>query len=159
VNYDLLLNVINLPVALSWLAMLVAPRWRVTRAFLHSDVVPLAIGIVYLSIAVRYVPGWFTAFRNLDSIFEFFTHRDLLFIGWIHYLAFDLFVGRSILADSQRRGIPHLLMVPCLFMTFMFGPGGYVAYALVRLVTGKYAGPVTPLPETAAPSAAPAARP
>jgi hypothetical protein len=158
-NYDLLLSLLTPPVMLSWLAMAVAPRWRVTRAFLHSDVVPLVIGVVYLSIALRYVPGWFSSFRNLDTIGELFTHRDLLFVGWIHYLAFDLFVGRSILADSQRRGIPHLLVVPCLFMTLMFGPGGYVAYALVRLGCRKYAGAVTPLPAPDAPAAAPAVQP
>ncbi len=145
-SYEQLNSLITVPVMLSWLAMILAPRWSVTRRFLESDMVPLVCGVIYLSIAVRYVPGWFSAFRSLATTAELLAHPDVFFIGWLHYLAFDLFVGRSLLADSQRRGVPHLLVVPCLFLTFMFGPGGYVAYAVVRLLTRRYSGAIHPLP-------------
>lgn len=34
--------------------------------------------------------------------------------------------------DSQRRGLPHLLVVPCLVLTFLFGPAGLVLYLALR---------------------------
>ena len=60
----------------------------------------------------------------------------LLLAGWIHYLAFDLFVGSWEVRDAQERGIPHLAVVPCLLLTFMFGPAGWFLYNLVRAKYG-----------------------
>ena len=34
--------------------------------------------------------------------------------------------------DAQRRGVPHLLLLPCLVATFMLGPLGLLLYAAVR---------------------------
>jgi len=45
----------------------------------------------------------------------------VLLAGWTHYLAFDLFIGGWEVRDAQRRGIPHLLIVPALVLTFLFG--------------------------------------
>ena len=56
------------------------------------------------------------------------------FMGWIHYLAFDLFVGAWEVRDAQARGIHHLLVIPCLFLTLMAGPGGLLLYWAIRIV-------------------------
>ena len=55
------------------------------------------------------------------------------FMGWIHYLAFDLFIGSWEVRDSQRHDIHHLLVVPCLILTFWAGPAGLLVYLLIRL--------------------------
>jgi Domain of unknown function (DUF4281) len=63
-----------------------------------------------------------------------FTNRWLLLAGWVHYLAFDLLIGSWETRDAQERGVPHLLLVPCLFFTFMFGPAGWLLYMGIRTV-------------------------
>ena len=146
-SFETLNQLISIPVFVSWILMMALPRWKGTHRFLYSDIVPVGIGAIYFSIAAQYLPGWLSSFQNLESIAKFMAKPDLLFIGWIHYLAFDLFVGRSILADSQRRGVPHILMVPCLFVTLMFGPAGYLAYRIALLFTGKGWKPINPFPE------------
>ena len=64
-----------------------------------------------------------------------FKDPDVVFVGWLHYCAFDLLIGRTIIEDSQRRGCPLLLhalvVVPCLICTMMLGPMGYLLYFLV----------------------------
>jgi hypothetical protein len=55
-----------------------------------------------------------------------------LLAGWTHYLAFDLFIGGWEVRDAQRRGIPHLLVVPALVLTFLLGPGGLLLYLAIR---------------------------
>jgi len=50
----------------------------------------------------------------------------------VHYLAFYLSVGSWEVRDARGRGIPHLVVVLCLALTFMFGPAGWLAYAGVR---------------------------
>jgi hypothetical protein len=53
--------------------------------------------------------------------------------GWTHYLAFDLLVGNWEMRDATARGIPYALVLPCLVLTFLFGPAGWLLYVIVRL--------------------------
>ena len=45
---------------------------------------------------------------------------------------FDLFVGAWELKDAQKERIHHIVVVPCLLTTLMFGPGGLVLYWLIK---------------------------
>ena len=58
-------------------------------------------------------------------------------IGWIHYLAFDLFVGVWIARNADRHGINRIIQVPILFFTLMFGPMGLLIYLITRALLGK----------------------
>jgi hypothetical protein len=73
-------------------------------------------------------------FSSLEDVRRLFADPYLLLAGWVHYLAFDLFVGAWEVRDAQRLGIPHLLVVPCLVLTFLFGPAGLLLYGIVRAV-------------------------
>jgi hypothetical protein len=57
--------------------------------------------------------------------------------GWVHYLAFDLMTGLFIKRNALKHGISHWLLIPCLFLTFMFGPIGLLLYFLIRLIITK----------------------
>ena len=150
---DVWLRILNPFVMLGWLAMVFAPRTRVTRWYLESDVLPLVIGVVYLAKVAPHLPGLLSQFDTLPHIEAAMRLPGMLFAGWIHYLAFDFLVGRVVLADAQRRGIPHLLVAPCLVLTFMLGPTGYLAYAAVRLFTRRFLPAIASLPQPAAPLA------
>lgn len=77
------------------------------------------------------------SFSSLEGVMTFFQDPWLATAGWIHYLAFDLFVGAWELRDAQRRGINHLLVVPCLVITFLAGPAGLLLYFIVRGVSKR----------------------
>ncbi|WPB75351.1 ABA4-like family protein [Archangium violaceum] len=150
---ELILKVLNVPVLLGWASMLLAPRARFTRWVLESDVIPLVIGVVYLLLVAPHLPGLLSQFDTLEHIGAALQRPGMLLAGWIHYLAFDFLVGRVVLADAQRRGIPHLLVAPCLVLTFMLGPTGYLAYAAVRLFSRRFLPAIASLPQPAAPLA------
>ena len=61
-----------------------------------------------------------------------FSNPWALLAGWVHYLAFDLLIGTWEVRDSRERGVPHLLVVPCLILTFLLGPAGWLLYMGVR---------------------------
>ena len=62
-------------------------------------------------------------FGSLADVATLFQKPELLLAGWIHYLAFDLFIGAlGSRAMRSASGIPHLVVIPCLVMTFMLGP-------------------------------------
>ena len=77
-------------------------------------------------------------FSSLAGVRALFDNPWGLLAGWTHYLAFDLFIGGWEVRDAQRRGVPHLLIVPALALTFLFGPAGLLLYlATRRFAPGK----------------------
>jgi hypothetical protein len=126
-----------------WLLLIVAPRWRFTQA-ISGAAIPLTISIVYLVLIVRYMPGAAGGFGSLADVATLFGTPGLLLAGWVHYLAFDLFIGSWEVRDASRHGVPHLLVVPCLIMTFLLGPIGLLAYLLLRSWRARSLVPGTP---------------
>ena len=53
--------------------------------------------------------------------------------GWVHFLAFDLLIGWLIARHAINCQTPVFLVVPCLFLTFMFGPTGLLLYIAIRI--------------------------
>ncbi|KAG7348430.1 protein of unknown function DUF4281 containing protein [Nitzschia inconspicua] len=77
-------------------------------------------------------------FNTLEGIATLFQDPNVIFPAWIHYIVFDLLVSRMIVLDSVQRGasmkIHSLIVVPCVFCTFMFGPTGFLGYMILRQV-------------------------
>jgi len=73
------------------------------------------------------------SFSTLPGVAQLFTNPWLLLAGWLHYLAFDLLIGTWEARDSVERGVPRWALIPCLFLTLMFGPAGWLVYRVVRL--------------------------
>lgn len=128
---DQLFSIANMVALAGWVMLVLLPRrtW-VTRAVIIAIVVLFAATYATL-IAARWA-GRAGGFSSLPAVAALFADPWLLLAGWIHYLAFDLLVGRWEAMDAQGRGIPHLAVVPCLLLTFMFGPAGWLAYMLLR---------------------------
>jgi Domain of unknown function (DUF4281) len=78
-------------------------------------------------------------FGSLMEVKALFSQDRAVLAGWVHYLAFDLFIGCWEVMDAQQRGIRHLFVIPCLALTFMFGPVGLLLYFGLRTVAGKAA--------------------
>jgi hypothetical protein len=71
-------------------------------------------------------------FGSIGQVRTLFANDSALAAGWLHYLAFDLFVGAWIARDGDRTGVPALLILPCLPLTFLFGPAGLLLYLALR---------------------------
>ena len=117
-----------------WVGLVLAPRWRVTRDWLAPIVIPLLIAVVYMWLMITTKQPQGGGFGSLQAVATLFTVPELLLAGWIHFLAFDLFVGAWEVRDAQREGVHHLLVIPCLALTFMAGPAGLALYWLVRSI-------------------------
>ena len=119
---------------IGWLGLVVVPKSEVTRHLYPSVVTPVMLGLVYTCLMVSF-QGEAPAeggFGTLEAVKALFGVDALILAGWIHYLAFDLFVGAWIVRDSQTHQINHFLILPCLFFTLMAGPLGLMLYLGLR---------------------------
>lgn len=114
-----------------WAGLIFLPRQRHAH-LLAGVVIPLAIAVVYLVLIVQHFGRSPGGFGSLADVALLFSNPAALLAGWIHYLAFDLFIGAWESRDAQRVGVPHLLLVPCLVLTFLFGPIGLLFYWALR---------------------------
>ena len=72
-------------------------------------------------------------FSSLEGILNLFKEAtpESAAAGWLHYLAFDFWVGTWIIRHSQKNEIKHLHIIFPLLLTFMLGPVGILAYSVV----------------------------
>jgi hypothetical protein len=115
-----------------WLLLVFLPRWRWTARLVCPVLIPLPLAVLYLWIVVTTFGRTPGGFGSLAEVSLLFRNDWALLAGWIHYLAFDLFIGSWEVRDAQRTGLHHLLVVPCLVLTFLFGPVGLLLYFILR---------------------------
>jgi ABA DEFICIENT 4-like len=129
---DTIFRVANLLVVPGWLLLAVAPRWKWAAQLVGPVVIPAVLALLYVGLVAARFGSGSGGFGSLAAIDALFADPYVLLAGWMHYLAFDLFVGSWEVRDAQRLGIPHLAVVPCLALTFLLGPAGFLAYLAVR---------------------------
>ena len=115
-----------------WLALLLMPRWTMPLGALRFGLVG-ALAIAYAALIMVFffrVEGG--GFGSIAEVRLLFLSDGGLLAGWIHYLAFDLFVGIWIAERSDRAGLNRLIQVPILVATFMFGPVGLLMFYATR---------------------------
>ena len=128
-----LFSLAGLVAAAGWLILVFLPRWRFTQ-IICAVVIPLAIALLYLGLIARFLGRGPGGFGSLAEVGLLFSQPGPLLAGWVHYLAFDLFIGSWEVRDSQKHGVSHWLVIPCLIATFMLGPLGLLTYFIIRSI-------------------------
>jgi hypothetical protein len=129
---EVLFKICNSVAPVGWLLMVFAPRWKWTNKLVLSGVLPLLLGVIYLTLIIVFFGKSEGDFGSLQGVAKLFQNPYALTAGWIHYLAFDMFIGAWQVRDSQQHNISHHFVVPCLFFTFMLGPVGLLLYFVLR---------------------------
>jgi hypothetical protein len=115
---------------LGWLLLVLAPRWRGSVPVARSLVCVFCL--VYVVVLGLHWGEGEGGFDTLENVAKLFANPWVLTGGWIHYLAFDLFCGSWIVAEGRRRGLALWRVIPCLPLTFMFGPAGLGLFYLLN---------------------------
>jgi hypothetical protein len=129
---------------LAWVLLILLPgRSWVTR-WAAGTIVPASLAVVYVALIATNWGASEGGFSTLAEVAELFANPWLLLAGWVHYLCFDLLIGCWEVRDARERGVPHLLLVPCLALTFLFGPAGWLLYQATATVYVRRSGKYTP---------------
>ena len=117
-----------------WALIIFAPNWGWTKRIAQSAWIIAPAALLYLILVFPNISQLFSGVANptLGSVTALLGTANGARIGWVHFLAFDLFVGRWIYLDNQPQGLSPWLMAPILFMTLMLGPIGFLLYMVAK---------------------------
>lgn len=131
--------------------------WLIAWLFLPSKLqhssrfgglfIPLILSLFYAATALVHTGTAEGGFDTLDNVLALFSQPGTTLVGWIHFLAFDLFVGWCITRHAVVTNINRVLVIPCLLLTFLAGPVGLLLYASLQLahhMATRHSRPATP---------------
>lgn len=125
-----------------WLLLFLLPNWRVTQFLIRSNVFLLLLATLYtigvMLVIVQSGFGFVRDFSSAEGVVRLLSIPDFALLVWIHLLCFDLAVGHYIYRDNMKY---HYVSLPIqsviLFLTFMFGPFGFLSYIILRTIVKR----------------------
>ena len=138
-NWDAIFGAANLLALISWAALILLPRWPALLSALLYLIVG-GLSLLYAGILIGLMTGWVDPggsmeggnFSSIEGVQALFAAKGGLTLGWVHYLAFDLFVGIWIARDADAKRFSRFIQGPILLATFMAGPLGLFAWLVLR---------------------------
>lgn len=136
---DTLFLIANLVAVAGWILLLLSPPGGGGRLVAYARIAGAVLALAYLLvfIANAQAAGILAEDYSLAGIGAFFAVPELRLVGWVHYLAFDLWVGSWEVEEAGRSGMSRAALIPSLILTFMVGPVGLLLFLLLRWMTGR----------------------
>jgi hypothetical protein len=132
---EFVFGLVNPAALLGWLILI----WSVIRKndWLRDEIAgrlwPLALAAFYTLLILLFFAKAPGGFDTLPHVQQLFTSPWAALAGWVHYLAFDLFMGATIARRVMAAGLSRLWLIPLLPLTFLFGPAGLLGFEILRL--------------------------
>jgi hypothetical protein len=131
-DFNQMFSIASTAAMIGWVMLIFLPRWPALIALLRYGL----IGALSLAYAVLTFVYFFRVdgggFGSIAQVRALFMSDPVLVLGWVHYLAFDLFVGLWIAEKADAAKVSRILQAPILLLTFLFGPVGLVAFYLAQ---------------------------
>ena len=143
--WEQIFGLANIWALLCWLVLVFAPardRWIKPLFYAGVGLLAAIYAILITGLLGGVIDGGAGSGGEMPNLFTLagvqalFDAQGGATIGWIHYLAFDLFVGIWTARNADRRGISRVVQAPILFFIFMVGPFGLTLYLILRQFLG-----------------------
>lgn len=133
---EMVFGLSNLLVMPFWFLIILLPHWRQTQRIAASLFIVLPAALLYTALVLPALQSLLPLLANpqLDAIAALLGTPQGATVAWVHFLAFDLFVGRWAYLDSRSRNLTAWLVSPVLFLILMVGPLGLLIYLVLRAV-------------------------
>lgn len=145
-NWDMIFGFANAWALLGWVILALAPKREIVVpiVFFAGSVL---LACLYAGLIIPLMAGLISDggptgrpaadLTSLAGVMALFDSPGGATIGWIHYLAFDLFVGIWIARNADAHKISRWFQISILFFTLMAGPIGLLLYLLLRQLKGE----------------------
>jgi uncharacterized protein YqgC (DUF456 family) len=112
-----------------WLMMWFAPEHERTKQMMSNEWLFLApLLIAYTVAVIPSLPSILLAFSSEMPtpalVINMFSEDEVILIGWLHFLAFDLLAGRWTWERLMEAKQPIFVSMPVLFLSMMVAPLG-----------------------------------
>lgn len=134
VSPDTLYILANSVAFVGWLFLLASPWLPRIADIVAGIVIPLLLAVAYAVLMFFVVDLSQGGFTTLPDLMQLFGRSEAVLVGWLHYLAFDLFIGSWQVETARREGVPFAWIVPALVLTLFLGPIGLLAFMAIRLI-------------------------
>ena len=129
----------NILAMIAWAVLILLPRSHIILSgvlylgvALLCMVYTVALGSVLSGVLPSGEGGGGANFTTIEGVRDIFASDGGVTIGWVHYLAFDLFAGLWIARDADAKFISRLIQAPVLLLTLFAGPAGLFVWLIVR---------------------------
>lgn len=123
-----------------WLSLVFSPLMPTWSDRIAGMLLPALLSLGYIALVIVPPADGGGGFGALADVMELFSHEQAALAGWVHFLAFDLFVGAWVCRKAREDGMAFWLVVPCLPVIFLFGPMGLFAFQSIRAVRNRTTG-------------------
>ncbi|UAB79444.1 DUF4281 domain-containing protein [Erythrobacter sp. SCSIO 43205] len=138
-DWSTIFSAANVLAMIAWGVLIFLPRHPTALA----GVLYLGVGLLCMVYAVALggvlsgvIPagegGSGANFTSIEGVRDIFASDGGVTIGWVHYLAFDLFVGLWIARDADAKFVSRFIQAPVLALTFIAGPAGLFLWLIIR---------------------------
>jgi hypothetical protein len=124
----ILFSIANPVALLGWLVLIagIITNRPLLRDRIAGTYIPLALAVAYTLLILIFWWGTEGGFDTLANVQKLFASPWAALAGWVHYLAYDLFIGALVSRQIMERGISRLVLIPVLPLAFLFGPIGFL---------------------------------
>ncbi|WP_299729399.1 ABA4-like family protein [uncultured Tateyamaria sp.] len=128
---DTIFSLASVLAMVGWVALLLSPLAPVWSDRIAGLAIPVFLSVGYSALLLVWGMGE-GSYGDLAGVLQLFSRPEGVLLGWIHFLAFDLWIGAWMCRTARAEGLRFWGVIPCLAVTFMFGPAGYLAFTVVR---------------------------
>ena len=132
--YEAMFSLVGILSFIGWGALALAPLKRSSLIFTARVISILLASIYCYLLVVSWGNEPEVDFSSLAGVAEGFSDSGHLLTGWVHFLAIDLFLGAWQVERANKIGLPHLILLPCLLLTFLVGPLGLLLFFIFQAI-------------------------
>lgn len=133
-NYEFMFSAVGILSFIGWGALAFSPL-RHAALIIVARLISIILALIYTYLLVLlwgHEPK--VDFSTLAGVASGFSDMGHLLTGWIHFLALDLFIGAWQVERAKSIGIPHVVVLPCLLLTFLVGPLGLFIFLMIQSI-------------------------
>ena len=118
---------------IGWVLLVLGPRQFAWFNVIPLWIIPTGLSAVYTALIFSRFASSGGGFDSLENVMILMSNQWVMLAGWVHFLAFDLFVGAFMAARMDRIGVSRLVQASILGTIFMLGPLGFLIAGLTEL--------------------------
>ncbi len=129
-------SIFNFFALIGWVIMIAGVVTK--RPFLRDTLpgiwFPVMLSIAYTALIIFFFGQTEGGFDSLENVQKLFADPWVAVACWIHFLAFDIFIGARIARQTSELSLPRWPLIATLPLTFLFGPAGYLAFEAQKML-------------------------